>query len=52
MTNIDISVFQESYQIEVSSYSIDEFPAAMREIAEQHRPSRMLFFKIWRGWMG
>ena len=45
MTNIDISVFQDSYQFEVSSYSIDEFPAAMREIAEQHRPSRMPFFQ-------
>src|SRR6516165_9178522 len=45
MTNIDISVFQESYQVEVSAYSIDEFPAAMREIAEQHRPSRMPFFQ-------
>ena len=45
MTNIDISVFQESYQFEVSSYSIDEFPVAMREIAEQHRPSRMPFFQ-------
>ena len=45
MANIDISVLQESYQVEVSSYSIDEFPVAMREIAEQHRPSRMPFFQ-------
>ena len=45
MMNIDISVLQESEQAEVSSYSVDEFPAAMREIAEQHRPSRMPFFQ-------
>src|SRR6201987_3180701 len=45
MMNIDISVLQESEQAEVSSYSVDEFPAAMRETAEQHRPSRMPFFQ-------
>src|SRR6201987_6366213 len=45
MMNIDISVLQESEQAEVSSYSVDEFPAAMGEIAEQHRPSRMPFFQ-------
>src|SRR5689334_14786202 len=45
MANIGISVLQESEQAEVSSYSVDEFPTAMREIAEQHRPSRMPFFQ-------
>src|ERR1700751_3140117 len=45
MANIDISVLQESEQAEVSSYSVDEFPAVMREIDEQHRPSRMPFFQ-------
>jgi hypothetical protein len=28
-----------------TSYSADEFPAAIKAIAEQHRPSRMPFFK-------
>src|SRR6201993_2066515 len=45
MANIDISILHESHQVEVNSYSIDEFSAAIREIAEQHRPSRMPFFQ-------
>src|SRR6266404_7623692 len=31
-------------RFEPSSDAIDEFPAAIRAIAEQHRPSRMPFF--------
>src|SRR6267142_7295428 len=32
-------------RFEPSSDAIDEFPAAIRAIAEQHRPSRMPFFR-------
>ena len=45
MANIDISVLQESYQVEVSSYSIDEFPVAMREIAETSPIANAFFSK-------
>jgi hypothetical protein len=31
--------------ITTGSYSIDEFPVAIRAIAEQHRPSRLPFFR-------
>jgi len=32
-------------RITTGSYSIDEFPVAIRAIAEQHRPSRLPFFR-------
>src|SRR5262245_56086158 len=32
-------------RIETGSCAIDEFPAAIRAIAEQHRPSRLPFFR-------
>jgi len=32
-------------RIKTGSYSIDEFPVAIRAIAEQHRPSRLPFFR-------
>jgi hypothetical protein len=31
--------------VETGPYSIDEFPATIRAIAEQHRPSRLPFFR-------
>src|SRR3984957_1490069 len=35
----------ECDRITTGSYSIDEFPVAIRAIAEQHRPSRLPFFR-------
>jgi hypothetical protein len=45
MPNIDSLRLPESDQADIISYSIDEFPATIRAIAEQHRPSRMPFFQ-------
>lgn len=35
----------QDYQIEPGGDAVDEFPGAMRALAEQHRPSRMPFFR-------
>jgi hypothetical protein len=45
MSNIDSLGSREFDRVECSSYSIDEFPVAIRSIAHQHRPSRMPFFR-------
>jgi hypothetical protein len=45
MSNIDSVSFRDCDRIEPSSDAIDEFPVAMRALAEQHRPSRMPFFQ-------
>lgn len=39
------SLSLQHYQIEPGSDAIDEFPGAIRALAEQHRPSRMPFFR-------
>jgi hypothetical protein len=44
MSDIGRPSLSELDRIETSSYSIDEFPVAIRAIAQQHRPSRMPFF--------
>jgi len=45
MSNIESMSLLECDRVETSSDSIDEFPVALRAIAEQHRPSRMPFFR-------
>jgi hypothetical protein len=45
MTYIGAVKVQNDKQIEPSSDAIDELPAAIRALAEQHRPSRMPFFR-------
>src|SRR5712691_12399110 len=45
MSNIGSMSLLECDRVETSSDSIDEFPVAIRAIAEQHRPSRMPFFR-------
>src|SRR5712691_13263209 len=45
MSNIGSMSLLECDRVETSSDSIDEFPVAIRAIAEQHRPSRMPFYR-------
>ena len=42
ISNMDLT---ECEQIAPRSDAVDEFPVAMRRLAEQHRPSRMPFFR-------
>jgi hypothetical protein len=45
MTNTCISSSIERARSETGTCPIDEFPAAIRSIADQHRPSRLPFFQ-------
>src|SRR5713226_3616541 len=45
MSNIGNLSLLDCDRFEPSSEAIDEFPVAIRAIAEQHRPSRMPFFR-------
>ena len=45
MTYIGAVKLQHDKQIGPSSDAMDEFPAAIRALVEQHRPSRMPFFR-------
>jgi hypothetical protein len=45
MSYIGVAKLQHDKQIGPSSDAIDEFPAAIRALVEQHRPSRMPFFR-------
>ena len=42
ISNIDLT---ECEPLAACSHAVDEFPVAMRMLAEQHRPSRMPFFR-------
>jgi hypothetical protein len=42
ISNVDLT---ECEQIAPRSGAVDEFPVAMSRLAEQHRPSRMPFFR-------
>ena len=42
ISNVDLT---ECEQIAPRSDAVDEFPVAMSRLAEQHRPSRMPFFR-------
>src|SRR6516162_2449777 len=46
MSNIrGFGLAEGNRRIDTSCYSIDEFPVAIRAIAEEHRPSRLPFFR-------
>jgi hypothetical protein len=45
MSDIGNLILAESERIETSSYLIADFPVAIKAIAEQHRPSRLPFFR-------
>src|SRR5689334_22686556 len=45
MSNIGSISFADCERTSLSSDAIDEFPVVIRAIAEQHRPSRMPFFR-------
>lgn len=48
MSNFPNLIWADRDQIELTSDAIAEFPATVRAIAEQHRPSRMPFFRSLR----